>query len=474
MQKERKLMNTSPSCKKRLLISILALVALYAGAAVFPYAFPPACEKQGMEAHLFFSREPQRAAILESGEEALWGRLYLIDHARERICLSSYLFACDDSGRVISAALLRAADRGVQVDILVDGLIGQINFSGSALPYALGTHENIRIGLYNPPSFFQPQALNARLHDKYLVADETCMILGGRNISDEFLVEESHPSYNADRDVMLFSEKEEDCAAGQLACYFNELWQGEYVQPAYETGGNAEEIAAEKAACRALLQRMEGEKESRYASMEADDFAVPVSSTELICNPVQPCVKEPVVFTRLCELMQGAKERVRLQSPYFVLNGAMQRMLEQAVSGPAEVTFYTNSAASGNNLVASADTLWQKGRVLSLNARMYEVQTPYSMHTKSMLVDGQLSVFGSFNFDMRSAYIDTEVMLVVESRELNERLAGHMDAVEQNAIRVTENGVVPDDAAAMAPMNVGKQAAIWLLSPVVFLIRYLL
>lgn len=75
----------------------------------------------------------------------------------------------------------------------------------------------------------------------------------------------------------------------------------------------------------------------------------------------------------------------------------------------------TNSKASGNNIVASADTLIHKGMFTRMDLDLYEFQGDFSMHTKAMLVDRDLSAFGSFNFDMRSAYIDTELMLVIRS-----------------------------------------------------------
>ena len=63
---------------------------------------------------------------------------------------------------------------------------------------------------------------------------------------------------------------------------------------------------------------------------------------------------------------------------------------------------------------------------LSMPLAYYELQAPRSMHTKAMLVDGDISVFGSFNFDMRSAYSDTEVMLAVKSEPLNDRMEAYM------------------------------------------------
>ena len=465
----------TPSLKKRLLTGVLILFIMYACTAVLPYAFPPHATEIKLPAWEETETSSQWAAILESGEEALWGRLYLIENAKEKIRLSSYLYACDDSGKRIGAALIRAAERGVDVEILVDGLIGRINFGASPLAYALGSHENIRIRLYNPVDFLRPDRLNARLHDKYLIADDRMMILGGRNISDEFLTKTTHPAYNFDRDVMLFSDEGvSGSGVDQLAAYFDSLWQGEYVQPAYEKARDAAAVMRQRQEMEKLLLETEREKTAWFRKIEHPGFSVPVEGCQLITNPVHPGVKAPVVFDHLCAMIAEAEERVILQSPYFVLDGRMQTAMQQAVSGPAQVMFYTNSMAGGNNLAASADYLWQKEKVLAIGAPLYELQTEASVHTKSMLVDRHLSVFGSFNFDMRSAYIDTEVMMAVYGEALNERLYTCMENMAEQALLVTEEGYAEDERLVPLELPEGKKWTLYLLSPVMFLIRHLL
>ena len=124
--------------------------------------------------------------------------------------------------------------------------------------------------------------------------------------------------------------------------------------------------------------------------------------------------------------MRSAEERVWIQTPYVVLDGAMRDGLRAAAEQAPEMVLLTNSRAGGNNIVASADAVFHRGMALSMPLAYYELQAPRSMHTKAMLVDGDISVFGSFNFDMRSAYSDTEVMLAVKSEPLNDRMAAYM------------------------------------------------
>ena len=164
----------------------LALL-LYLCAAIIPYAHPAADadlpknwrEAASSDAHV------DSAAILETGGEALDARLRLISGARESIRAGTYLYDMDESGTQITAALLNAADRGVQVRLIVDGMFGLIHLRADPLAYALGSHPNVEIRFYNPIDFLHPDRLNARYHEKFFVIDDAWLILGGRNVSDE-------------------------------------------------------------------------------------------------------------------------------------------------------------------------------------------------------------------------------------------------------------------------------------------------
>ena len=116
----------------------------------------------------------------------MW-RLRLIESAKENIMLSIFDFRDDNSGQDMMAALLNAADRGVKVQILVDGINGTLYLKGSRNFRELTSHENVEVKLYNPITLIKPWKNNYRMHDKYLIADDFAYILGGRNTDDLFL-----------------------------------------------------------------------------------------------------------------------------------------------------------------------------------------------------------------------------------------------------------------------------------------------
>ena len=125
--------------------------------------------------------------IIEKNPEALLQRVRLIQNAKEEIILSTFAFQSDESGKLILGALHDAADRGVHIRPLVDGMESWIDMEGNPYFYGLSSHENVEIKLYNKANPLKPWKMMGRMHDKYLIADGKTYILGGRNTYNYFL-----------------------------------------------------------------------------------------------------------------------------------------------------------------------------------------------------------------------------------------------------------------------------------------------
>ena len=451
----------------------LILLAAYFVAALAPYIFVPG-STQAVTVWAEGGMTPadgDRATILPTGEQAMNARLGLIANAQETLVVGTYLYADDESGHTIAAALLNAADRGVQVRVITDGLIGATNLMGSDLAYALGAHENIELRFYSPVNLLAPWSLNARYHEKYVIADGRALLLGGRNISDEFLTPEDHPAYNYDMDVLVWRESPaEGSVAAELLAYVDALWE-EHCAPQYQTVPGHKRQAVE-ALTRELAERYASLPPEALAPVDWEAATAPIDGFALLTNPTNASAKEPALWAELMALMASARERVWLTTPYLVLNARMRDDLNAVAELPAELRVLTNSRASGNNIMASADLVIHKGMIARMDMDLYEQQTNASLHGKCLLIDDTISVFGSFNFDIRSAYIDTEVMLAIWSEDVNAMLEDAMEELYAQSLPVMENGGYAEGAPARESAF-GKELLLHVLSPVVALFRWL-
>ena len=164
---------------------------------------------------------------------------------------------------------------------------------------------------------------------------------------------------------------------------------------------------------------------------------LPVNSINLLSNPIHNGNKIPTLWANLNEIIKGGKDII-IQTPYIMCNKMMYEDLRN-LNAPLEdgskreVKIITNSVENGANICGCADYLNQKKKIHSLGSRIYEYNGDHSSHAKTILVDDNISIIGSFNCDMRSAYIDTELMLVIDSPELNKYLR------EQNDINISQS-----------------------------------
>ena len=204
------------------------------------------------------------------------------------------------------------------------------------------------------------------------------------------------------------------------------------------------------------------ELEARYQNMQAEhpdwfepiDYAektVPVNKATLLSNPVTLSAKEPAVFYAVTDLMARAEEKVRFHTPYILCNTWMLERLRQVCDVVPDVTMMTNSIANNGNPFGSMDYWKNKKKILDTGVHILEYDGGVSYHGKCFTVDDRIVGIGSFNWDMRSAYIDTELMLVLDSPELNEDLQGIMNEYEKQAL------IIGADGTATAPEGLEPQ-----------------
>ena len=199
----------------------------------------------------------------------------------------------------------------------------------------------------------------------------------------------------------------------------------------------------------------------------------PVDGVTLLHNPVGAENKTPELWDALVHLMEQGGD-VLVQTPYLICSSEMYDDL-RALGGGRELAFVTNSVEGGANLFGCADYLGQKEKILGCGVEVYETLCGHSLHTKAVLVGDRLSVIGSFNMDMRSAYLDTELMLVIDSPEINAQLRGVIADYQASSRLVRPDGTQTEGTAYVdVPLPVGKRALYGVLRYLVRPIRHLL
>ena len=426
-------------------VPILIFVFLYLFALLFPYAIQGGVSeavKEAFELSDYYgdTAGADRAQVLYTNEEALTERLRLIEQAEDRIILSTFEFRADNSGKKMLAALYAAAERGVEIQILIDGFSAVTNYSERAYFTALGSLDGVTIKIYNPLNLLQPQKIMARLHDKYLIVDDEAYILGGRNTYDYFLGTET--SYiNYDWDVLVWhADADAESSLDTLKAYFETVWALDDCKVRYSTSSPGEKVTDAAEELQELYLTMKEEHPDWFAETDYTETTVAVNQITLLSNPIEVGYKEPVLFYDMTELMMEAEGAVIFHTPYIMCSSYMMSRLQLLCDTKEEVTMLTNSVANNGNPFGASDYRSRRDQILATGLSVLEYDSGVSYHGKCFTIGDRLTAIGSFNWDMRSAYLDTELMLVIDSEELNAQMREYMESYESAALTVNADG----------------------------------
>lgn len=447
-----------------LLLVVIGVLLYLAAGAVAPFVRQPtiqAATGQNLDVSSFYGDTPlkERATIISQNGEALKERIRLISQAEEEIILSTFEFDADISGKKMISALMAAAERGVRVRVVADGMPSFLAIQGNPYFLAFSQQENVELRIYNPIRPWTPWKLMGRLHDKYLIVDDKAYILGGRNTYDFFLGDQkSHKNY--DWDVLVWCEEAgEESSLHQVKAYFEEIWANKECRTFGPGRVSRRNLAVQRAEqeLREQYQTLLSENSSWFEQRDYAATTVPVNQIQLVSNPTHIYAKEPVVFYTITELMKRGKEEVIFHTPYIICNDWMLERLGEVCASVPKVWMMTNSVANNGNPFGAFDYEDHKRKILEEGVQILEYDGGISYHGKCFTVDDRISAVGSFNWDMRSAYLDTELMLVIDSKELNAQLRKEMFVYEEQSLKVVDETAydLPED---VVPQEVSSKS----------------
>lgn len=428
------------------IILFICVFALYLGVgSIVPFVQQPKVSEKTVldyQNTTFMTDELgyERASVLENNGDALKERIRLISQAKEKIVLSTFEFRSDKSGLDVLSALINAAQRGVKVQVLIDGMSSMLRLTGNDYFVALSSLENAEIKIYNSINFIKPWNFMGRMHDKYLVVDNQAYILGGRNNYDYFLG--NHDGYkNYDWDMFVYQTKpNQQNSLHQVLEYFESVWKLPYCD-LYKDDVDLQNRKGVKDATKELKERyqtLQVEHKDWFEKIDYVDMTQPTHHIEIVTNPIHRYAKEPVVFYKMTELMSNAQQEVKFHTPYIIANNYMYGRIQEICSRVPQTMMMTNSVVNNGNPFGSMDYDWHKKKLLQTGLNIQEYDGGISYHGKCFTIDNRLSAIGSFNWDMRSTYLDTEMMVIVDSQEINQELKHKMKIYEEDALKVKD------------------------------------
>jgi len=414
------------------------------------------------------------------GADGFRARAQIIDAAQRTLDLQYYIFRGDETGRMLTDHLLRAAERGVRIRVLIDD--GD-TVAGDEQILRLNNYHSAELRIYNPGKYrghvrfvrrlefvLNAGRLDYRMHNKLLVADNAVALIGGRNIGNQYFQIDPESQF-ADDDVFAAGPIVPD-----LSRTFDEFWNSALAIPAEALGS-------------AHHSRVRGTKPGGI------DYAALIASGEPLADimsgklplawaPAQLVYDSPnkkqvasgavpgaLIVPEVEKAIEGVQSEMLLVTPYLVPSDDELQRLKKLREHQVRVRILSNSLESCPEI--SAQSGYDKYRVplLQSGVELYEVRAllgssrgsgqsskisrygNYALHGKMYVFDRKRVLIGSMNFDQRSQRINTEIGLIIDSPEIS----------QQTALRF-ESMVKPENCYALALRpagGVGKLRLTW-------------
>lgn len=486
----------------------IAIVLLVVWTGLPAWAVDAASPMAIIDAQIDANPKQTGVYVLDTGEAALLARAWLADHAQHSIEVQYFIWSTDNIGILATEALLRAADRGVKVRVIVDDLL--IDAPDKSL-LALDKHPNIDIRIYNPKHqvgtpFYKRvlnvvtdfRGVNQRMHDKTFIVDGKVAITGGRNMADEYF--DYDQDYNfRDRDALLLGE-----AVKSMQTNFDAFWSHRLAVPVatlYDGWGlmqkNVKVDAAEVQQVYRELHDYARLPENFAPEVRAAINATPEAfdrlAREIVWGRVDFIHDTPgkngnrwllggggQTSAALARLVSDARESIVIQSPYLVMSNKALALFKEAVARGVKVRIITNSLASTDNIQAFSGYRNQRKKLLKMGLQIHEykpdpanrqalmsrVNPPevpplFALHAKSMVVDGKIAYIGTFNFDPRSENLNTEVGVLVH----HPVLAKQVQTLIETDMRPENSWNAADAPDQYVPLTKRGRVRLWQLLP---------
>lgn len=387
---------------------------------------------------------------IRDAHEAFAARALLARGAQRSLDVQYYIWRSDTTGNLLAHELVLAADRGVRVRLLLDDG-GTAGLDDTLL--ALDSHPLIEVRLFNPFVLRWPKPLgyatdffrlNRRMHNKSFTADSQASIVGGRNVGNEYFGATDGVLFT-DLDLLTVGAVVQDISSD-----FDRYWASQSAYP-------VEHIITRPATL--SLDDLRTQGAALLQSTQARDYREAIAQTPFIQHllqaqlplewvPARLVSDDPakalgkvrgraLIGAQIARALGDPEHALDVVSPYFIPTNEGVAALAALRSQGVRVRVLTNSVQATDVVVVHAGYAKYRKPLLRHGVELFELRQlaptegqdsgrPHvaasplgssgsSLHAKTMAVDGKRVFVGSFNFDPRSAALNTEMGIVVDS-----------------------------------------------------------
>ncbi len=394
--------------------------------------------------------------LLNVGADGFRVRREMIEAAQKTLDLQYYIFRGDETGRLLTDSLDRAARRGVRIRLLVDDAD---TVPGDEQILRLLALPTVEVRIFNPYGYrghsklirnldfvFHKERLDYRMHNKLLVVDNALALIGGRNVGNQYFQVDPESQF-ADDDVFTVGP-----IVGQLSGTFDEFWNSDLAIPAQALRRSADQAAPARSGKAASIDYASLiDSHEPFAGILSGKLPLAWAHARVVHDSpdkkkvVDGALPGTLISRSVVESAREVKSEILLISPFFVPAPDELEVLEDLRRRQSSVRILTNSLESNPEIAAQSGYDHVRVPLLEAGAQLYEIRSllgdtrgsgetarvsrygNYALHAKMYVFDRGRLFIGSMNYDQRSKHINTEIGLIIDSRELAQETARRFD-----------------------------------------------
>jgi putative cardiolipin synthase len=415
--------------------------------------------------------------LLKQGLSSLNKRINLIRNAKKSIEMEFFIYELDTSSRLITHELIKAAERGVKVRVLVDYSITVFKLGPEYTKYL--NEKNIEVRYYNTISNSNFIAVQHRNHRKLLIIDEKSVVTGGRNIANEYF--DLSPDYNfLDYDILVKGEITKD-----IRDSFFSYWDSDYAStPNFEDNVIHEDFFNDKNTFNKVLAHLE-KNQDKFKAFEK----------EYQCNDISYVTDFPgvlvsnrQVYKRIEKIVNESKESIVVESPYLVLREDGLTLIKKTVDRNVQFSILTNGLSTTDAYYTSSALALKLGEIkeTGLGLAFYRGGTVYNdyspfhdkvsdwgLHSKRAVIDKKHTIVGTYNIDPRSANLNSEMIIICRNNKvLADAVLADINLRKEKSDKLDKNSFKVSSVTKNAQFE--SKMKFFLSIPVVYFLEFLL
>ena len=350
-------------------------------------------------------REGNRIQLLENGDKYYPAVFDAIDHAQRKVILETFIWFEDEVGKQLHAVILRAAQRGVDVEVLLDGY-GSPDLSDEFVSQLTSAGVVFRYYDPRPPLMGMRTNVFRRMHRKIVVIDNTIAFVGGINYSAEHMSDYG-PEAKQDYAVRVEGPVVQDILQFEL----ENLPQNAQTRRWWQQ--RRRHLAEEN--------RTPGEAQALFVWRDNDDHRDDIERHYL-------------------KMLANAKREVIIANAYFFPGYRLLHAMRNAARRGVRVKLIVQGEPDMPIVKVGAELLYNY--LLKGGVQVYEYRRR-PLHGKVALMDDHWATVGSSNLDPLSLSLNLEANLIIHDREFNQTLRENLNAIIANDCKRVDETMAP-------------------------------